>query len=71
LFSQAAIVMNQSVEDITKWLEEVELEGVTDYFYVTNKPSINGVELTGNQTLEDFGFRAVTDDEIEEIIQGN
>jgi len=71
LFSQAAIVMNQSVEDIARWLEEVELEGVTDYLYVTNKPSINGVELTGNQTLEDFGFRAITDDEIEEIVQGN
>jgi hypothetical protein len=26
LFSQAAIVMNQSVENITKWLEEVSVD---------------------------------------------
>lgn len=68
LFSQAAIAMNQSVEDVKEWLEEVELNGVTDYNYVTNKPTIEGVEISGNKTLADFGFKAVTDEEIEEIL---
>jgi hypothetical protein len=30
---------------------------------------INGIELSGDKTLTDLGFTAVTDDEIEEIIQ--
>ena len=69
VFSEAAIAMNKTVEDIQEWKEEIELEGIVDYSLVTNKPMLEGVELSGNRTLADLGFRAITDDEIEEILQ--
>ena len=32
--------------------------GTTDYSYLENKPSINGVELSGNKTFEELGISA-------------
>ena len=47
----------------------------TDYDNLTNKPSINGVELSGDLSFEDLGMpdfsdvptQALSDDELEEI----
>lgn len=35
--------------------------GATDYEDLDNKPKINGVELSGNKTLEELGFEGTTD----------
>ena len=35
--------------------------GTTDYINLTNKPSINGVELIGNKTLDDLGITEAVD----------
>lgn len=56
-------------------------EGTTDYNALKNKPKINGVEISGNLTLEDIGvddaineldesFVPITDEEIESIVPG-
>ena len=41
-----------------------------DYEELVNKPSIEGVTLRGNKTFEDFGYTAITSQEIDEIIYG-
>ena len=39
----------------------VNVEGVKDYNLLTNKPSINDVELTGNKTLQELGIQPTGD----------
>lgn len=41
-----------------------------DYEELVNKPSIEGITLIGNKTFEDFGYTAITPQEIDEIIYG-
>lgn len=46
-----------------------------DYENITNKPTLNGVEISGDMTLEDFGLGDVptailTAEDIDEIIDG-
>lgn len=40
-----------------------------DYEKLKNKPSINGVELIGDKTLEEIGIGEISNSEIEEIIK--
>ena len=40
---------------------------VVDYSYVVNKPSIEGVELVGNRTFDEFGYNLVTDEQIDDL----
>jgi len=42
--------------------------GTTNYEDLVNKPSINSVMLTGNQTSEDLGFTVITNVELEKIL---
>lgn len=51
--------------------QNVELEdkipengGTTDYTALSNKPSINGVELNGNKTAEELGIGQPTDEQV-------
>ena len=37
-------------------------EGTTDYTALTNKPTINSVEVTGDKSLTDYGIQASSDD---------
>ena len=39
-------------------LSSSTVSGTTDYSEMTNKPSINSVELNGNKTLDDLGIQA-------------
>lgn len=39
-----------------------------DYKKLQNKPSVNGVELTGNKTIEDLGEETLTNMEISSAI---
>ena len=46
-----------------------------DYDNITNKPTINGVELSGDLTLEDLGLgdvptQALSSDDLDNIIEG-
>ena len=43
--------------------------GTTNYNSLTNKPSINGVTLTGALTLQQLGIAEISNSEIEAIIQ--
>lgn len=38
--------------------------GANDYNDLSNKPQINGVELSGNSTLADLGIQPVTDESL-------
>ena len=42
--------------------------GTNDYNDLINKPSIEGVELIGDKTLEELGVEALTPQEIDAII---
>lgn len=39
--------------------------GITDYSDLNGKPSINGVQLVGDLSLEDIGVTPVTSEEID------
>lgn len=42
--------------------------GVTDYNFLTGKPQINGVTLEGNKTNEEIDIKALTNKQIDDII---
>ena len=43
--------------------------GTNDYNDLINKPSIEGVELVGDKTLEELGVEALTPQEIDELLR--
>ena len=47
---------------------ELSASGTNDYNDLINKPSIEGVELVGDKTLEELGVEALTPQEIDAII---
>lgn len=47
---------------------ELSTGGTNDYNDLINKPSIEGVELVGDKTLEELGVEALTPQEIDAII---
>ena len=47
---------------------ELSANGTNDYNDLVNKPSIEGVELIGDKTLEELGVEALTPQEIDAII---
>ena len=47
---------------------EISTGGTNDYNDLINKPSIEGVELVGDKTLEELGVEALTPQEIDAII---
>lgn len=56
-------------DEIPEGYEEVEIEtGTIDYEELINKPKIEGVELKGDKTLEDLKIQALTNLELEELI---
>ena len=48
---------------------EVSTGGTNDYNDLINKPSIEGVELVGDKTLEELGVEALTPQEIDELLR--
>lgn len=49
-------LLTEEKEEICINLEKEVTGGTSDYEKLKNKPSINGVELTGNKTTEDLGI---------------
>lgn len=47
---------------------EISTGGTNDYNDLINKPSIEGIELVGDKTLEELGVEALTPQEIDAII---
>lgn len=47
---------------------EISTGGTNDYNDLVNKPSIEGIELIGDKTLEELGVEALTPQEIDAII---
>ena len=47
---------------------DISTGGTNDYNDLINKPSIEGVELVGDKTLEELGVEALTPQEIDAII---
>ena len=47
---------------------KISTGGTNDYNDLINKPSIEGVELVGDKTLEELGVEALTPQEIDAII---
>lgn len=53
---------NNKEQEISLVSENISYAGTTDYDNLTNKPSINGVELKGNKTLEELGIPSNVED---------
>lgn len=49
--------------------EVIDTGGTSNYEKLAHKPSINGVELAGNKSLENLGVIELTNLEIEAIIR--
>lgn len=45
------------------------ITGVNSYEDLDNKPSINGVLLTGNKTNDDIKIQGLSNEEIEELLK--
>lgn len=45
--------------------------GTTNYEDLENRPAINGVELEGDKSFEDLGAEALTNSEIEQLLNNN
>lgn len=62
-----------TLESVTQWvkdtLEEFMVVNASDYEALVNKPSIEGVELSGNLTLEDFGVIPISNDKIDSMFK--
>lgn len=64
-------IIGWNEDDIPEGYEEFEVEEdekVIDYETLQNKPQIEGVELFGNKTLQDLQIQALTNLELEELI---
>ena len=48
---------------------EISMGGTNDYNDLINKPSIEGVELVGDKTLEELGVEALTPQEIDALLR--
>ena len=46
----------------------INVGGFNDYEQALNKPRINGVELVGNKTNEDLNISAISNGEIEDLL---
>lgn len=53
----------------TEIVPVINLGGATNYNDLTNKPSINGVELVGNKTNEELLIAAISNEEIEQLLK--
>jgi len=62
-----SIIIDQEVSIRTD--VNVHVTPVTDYDALTNKPQINGVVLSGNQTFENLGEETISNTEISEIVR--
>lgn len=47
----------------------IRIGGAESYDELTNKPSINGVELVGNKTNEELLIAAISNEEIEQLLK--
>ena len=47
-----------------------DVQGTKDYTNLTNKPSIESVELSGNKTFSDLGLTVISQSDIDTIING-
>lgn len=57
------------IREVFEWGSGGSLEKIKDYEELVNKPSINGVTLIGDKTLEELGTSPLTNMEILEIIK--
>ena len=46
-------------------------QGTQDYEALANKPQIEGVTLNGNKSFSDLNLNALTNMEIEELLEGS
>lgn len=62
-------VIGWTGEEIPEGYEEIEIEsGTSDYELLQNKPQIEGIELLGNKTFEELQLQALTNLELEDLI---
>lgn len=58
------------VASATMYPTYVKGTGDSDYNLIRNKPSVNGVTLEGNLTLEDLGILEAQPPDIDSLFQG-
>lgn len=70
---QAVSMTVRSDDPVRMDVEKVRailVPGADDYTVLDNKPQIEGVVLVGDKSFEQLGMRAVTPQEIDNIIYG-
>lgn len=72
---QLTLSFSQTTFDLTMGENQTQdltfketIQGGSDYNMLAHRPSINGVELLGNLTIEDIGEETITNQELMEII---
>ena len=64
-----AIIAWEEGEEIPEGFEIIEMQtGTSDYELLENKPQIEGIELLGNKTFEELQMQALTNLELENLI---
>lgn len=62
-----------TLESVMQWvkdtLDEYVIENASNYEYLTNKPSIEGVELVGDKKMEEFGVVPLSFAKIDAIFE--
>ena len=56
-------ILQTNGDGTTQWVDKTT-GGVSDYTALSNKPQINGVELSGNKTSADLGIGNPTDEQV-------
>lgn len=62
------IVEDAQERDLTIGQESIVVRSISDYEQLDNLPQINDITLIGNKSFEDLGAYALTNVEIENII---
>ena len=65
----ASFIVTSDGKTIEQALKEIaEAQGVSDYKDLSNKPSINGVELSGDVSLDDLGLTLAIEESTEQAL---
>ena len=56
-----------AMEQLKEWIEELlgDIDFASNYELLSNKPSIEGVELIGDRKMDEFGLKPITSEHIQ------
>lgn len=61
--------LNGNINADAQIINRMEINNVSDYNLLNNKPLINSVTLQGDKSFEDLGLESISNIELEEILR--